>query len=220
MIASCPPTSGATRISVPRTTPITDAACSGGQRRYPPPPAAARRRPSAMIRGCPWLAIRLPPFGQARRKDCEREVADGEEPETLPGVCHVPEIGAQLANPDDRIDREIGREDVAGGEHRPGDRFARPGESGQEELRQTGSEEDEHRRIGAREPGANCLAQEAGRENEERRECEQLQWMAERREAVEARKHDEIERERRKVDGEVRDAPAEHARESSTGGLH
>src|SRR5262245_25869595 len=136
MIASCPPTSGATRISVPRTTPITDAACSGGQRRYPPPPTAARRRPSAMICGCPWLAIRVPPFAHARRKDCEREVADGQDPEASPGVCHVPEIGAQLANADDRVDREIGREDTAGGEHRPGDRFARPGKAGQEELRQ------------------------------------------------------------------------------------
>src|SRR5262245_35728798 len=179
MVASWPPTSGATRISVARTTPTTDAACPGGHRRYPPAPAAASRRPSAMIRGCPGLAIRLPPFGQTRRNDCEREVADGEEPEASPGVRHVPEIRAQLANADDGVDREIGREDMAGGEHRPGDRFAWPREAGQEELRQTGGQEDKHRRIGPREPGAHGLAHEARRENEERRQYEQLHRVAE-----------------------------------------
>src|SRR5215813_876915 len=105
MAASWPPTSGATRISVARTTPTTEAACTGGHRRYPPTPAAARRRPSTMMRGWPWLAICVPPFGQARRNDCEREVADGEEPKASPGVRHVPEIRAQLANPDDAVDR-------------------------------------------------------------------------------------------------------------------
>src|SRR5215468_9547544 len=107
MAASCPPTSGASRISVARTTPTTDAACPGGHRRYPPAPAAARRGPSAMIRGCPALAICVPPFGQMRRNDCEHEVADGEEPEASPGVRYVPDIRPQLVDADDAVDRQI-----------------------------------------------------------------------------------------------------------------
>src|SRR5262249_51542831 len=105
MAASCPPTSGATRTSVARTTPTSDAGSTGGHSRYPPTPAAARRRPSTMMREWPWLAMRVPPFGEMRRNDCEREVADGEEPEASPGVRHVPEIRAQLANADDAVDR-------------------------------------------------------------------------------------------------------------------
>src|SRR5258705_6518575 len=215
MTASWPPTSGAARISVARTTPTTDAVCPGGHRRYPPAPAAARRRPSTIIRGCRGLAIRVPPFDQTCGNDCEHEVADGEEPKASPGVRHVPKICAQLANADDAVDREIGRKDMPGGEHRPGDRFARPGEAGQEELGQTGGEEDQHRRVRARKPAAHRLAHEARRENEERREYEQLQRVAERREAVEARQHDQVERERGQVNGEVRDAAAQHARERS-----
>ena len=61
------------------------------------------------------------------------------------------------------------------------------------------------------------LAHEAGRENEHRREREQLQRLAERGKAVEARQHDEVERERRQIDGQMRDAAAEHARERAAG---
>ena len=50
-------------------------------------------------------------------------------------------------------------------------------------------------------------------------EREQLQRVAERGEAVEARQHDEIERERGQIDGQVRDAAAEHARERAAGAL-
>ena len=57
------------------------------------------------------------------------------------------------------------------------------------------------------------LAHEAGRENEHGREREQLQRVAERRKAVDARQHDKIERERRQIDGQVGDAAPEHVRE-------
>ena len=43
--------------------------------------------------------------------------------------------------------------------------------------------------------------------------------LAERGEAVEARQHDEIERERRQIDRQVGDAAAEHARERAAGRL-
>ena len=72
---------------------------------------------------------------------------------------------------------------------------------------------------GVLEPGARRLAHEAGRENEHGREREQLQRVAERGKAVDARQHDEVERERRQIDGQVRDAAAEHVRERAAGGL-
>ena len=53
------------------------------------------------------------------------------------------------------------------------------------------AEEDERRRLRTLEPGARRLAHEAGRENEHRREREQLQRIAERGKAVDARQHDE-----------------------------
>src|SRR5215468_1523413 len=105
MAASCPATSGATRVSVVRTTPTTDAVCSGGHRRYPPAPAAARRRPSTMTRGWPWLAIRVPPLEKTRRNDGEREVTDGQEPEPSPVVRHFPKTRAQLVDAHDAVDR-------------------------------------------------------------------------------------------------------------------
>ena len=49
--------------------------------------------------------------------------------------------------------------------------------------------------------------------------AKQLQRVAEHGKAVEARQHEEVERERGQIDGQVRDAAAEHARERSAGGL-
>jgi hypothetical protein len=69
------------------------------------------------------------------------------------------------------------------------------------------------------EPGARRLAHETGHEYEQRGEREQLQRMTEGGKPVEARQHDEIERERRQEDRQVRNAAAEHAREGSAGTL-
>ena len=76
------------------------------------------------------------------------------DPQPAPVARHLPQARAQLVDADDAVDREIRREDVADGLHRLGDRFARPGEAGQEELRQAGAEEDERRRFRTLEPGA------------------------------------------------------------------
>src|SRR5262249_9026287 len=180
MVASWPPTSGATRISVVRTTPTIGAAGSERHRRYRPAPTAATTRPSAMTRRRPLLAMRPPPLHDGGRHHRQREIGDGQPPQGAPIVRHLRKARAQLIEADDAVDGGIRREYVTRGKHRPGDCFARPGKTGKKELRQTGGKEDEHRGLGAPEPGARRLAHEAGRENEQRRKRKQLQWMAER----------------------------------------
>src|SRR5262245_66612804 len=95
MVASWPPTSGATRISVVRTTPTMGAACSSCHRTYPPAPAAARRRPSTVMTAALRLAIRLPPLAQKRRAHREREISGGEETEPPPVVHHLTQARAR-----------------------------------------------------------------------------------------------------------------------------
>ena len=46
-----------------------------------------------------------------------------------------------------------------------------------------------------------------------------MQWIAERREAIDVGQYNEIERERRQVDGQARDAASEHGREGSAAAL-
>src|SRR5262249_61028520 len=124
-----------------------------------------------------------------------------------------------VAAPHEAGDRESSGEPPPRREHRGGDRLARPGKAGQEELRQAGGKKDERRRLRVLEPGTSGLAHEARRQNEQRRERKYLQWTAERREAVEPRQHDQVERQRRKIDGEVRQAAAKHIRERRGTGL-
>src|SRR5262245_29590554 len=185
MAASWPPTSGATRTSVVRTTPTIGAAASDRHRTYPPAPAATRTRPSAIM--TLRLAMAAPPLDDERRQHRQREISSGEQPQTAPVVCHLPEARAELVDAHHAVDREIRREDGAGGEHRLGNCFARPGESGQKKLRQAGAEEDQRWRFRMCEPGPGRLAHEAGRENEQRCERDQLQGMAESRKAIDAR---------------------------------
>src|SRR6516165_10128443 len=115
MAASCPPTSGATRTSVVRTTPTIGAAGSGRQRKYPLTPTTARRNPNATIRAGLRLAMYTPPSDDKRGPHGEREIEDGQAPEATPVVRHLPQAGAQLVDTDDAIDCEIRREYVAVG---------------------------------------------------------------------------------------------------------
>src|SRR5215470_11627029 len=92
-----------------------------------------------------------------RRNDGEREVDDGQEPQSAPILRYFGKAGTQLIDADNAVDREIDREDMAGDEHCMGDRFGRPGEPCEEELRQAGGEEDEGRRLGSLEPGTDRL---------------------------------------------------------------
>src|SRR5262245_30884290 len=106
MVASWPPTSGASRIWVERTTPAMGAGGSGRKRTYPPPTAAARMSPSTTTRRRA-LAMGLPPFHHSRRNRGEREIRERKYPQPQPVVRHLPEARAQLADADDAIDREI-----------------------------------------------------------------------------------------------------------------
>jgi len=57
------------------------------------------------------------------------------------------ETRAELVDAHEAVDREIRGEDGSGGLHRLGYPLARPGEAGQEQLRQAGAEKDERRRF-------------------------------------------------------------------------
>src|SRR5262245_65370397 len=92
MLASWPPTSGARRISVARTTPVIGAGGAGRKRRYPPTPAATRTRPSTRILRLPMGA---PPLDQGRRHHGEREINECKDPESSPVAHHLPQARAQ-----------------------------------------------------------------------------------------------------------------------------
>src|SRR5262249_29226643 len=127
MAAGCPPTSGATRISVPRTTPTMGASALDGHSAYPPA-ATSTRMPAAMI--ARFLAMRLPPLDDERGHHCEPEIDGRHDRETTPVARHVPQAGAELVDARDPVDGEIRRKDMAEGPHPlAGDR-ARPGARG------------------------------------------------------------------------------------------
>src|SRR6516225_3828550 len=96
MAASWPPTSGATRISVMRTTPTIGAAGSGRHRKYALTPTMARMTPNPMIRAGLRLAMYPPPSDDKRGHHREREIENSQDPETAPVVRHLPQAGAHL----------------------------------------------------------------------------------------------------------------------------
>src|SRR5262249_51341085 len=164
------------------------------------------RAAATMVTGL--LAMRLSPLDEECGYRCEREIDDRQNPQTAPVACYLPQASAKLVYAHDTVDREIGREQVVPGENRPRDRFARPGEAGQEELWQAGANKDQRRGFRMLEPGAGCLAHKAGRQSEQRSEREQLQRLAQCGKAVDARQYDEKKRERRETNGQKRDPPA------------
>src|SRR5262249_30546636 len=136
MEASCPPTSGATRTSVVRTTPTSGASWPGRHRKNSPAPVATTMSAMTIRR----LAMRHPPLDEARGQHRERKIRDGEPPQAAPVVRDLGEAGAQLVHANDAVDGKIRREDTARGQRCRWDGFARPGEAGEEELRQAGGE--------------------------------------------------------------------------------
>src|SRR5262249_42808949 len=106
MAASWPPTSGATRTSVVRTTPTMGETSARRHRTYPPMPAAMRIRPSAMPTAA-RLAMRSPPLDERCGNHREREIDDGQAPQTAPVEDHLTKTCAQLADADDAVDRKI-----------------------------------------------------------------------------------------------------------------
>src|SRR5262249_28818058 len=148
------------------------AGASGRHKKSPPAPAARMIRPSATITPDLRLSMALPPLDEKRGHHREREVNDGEGPQSAPVVRHLPQACAQLIDPNHPVDGEIRREYVAAGKHGFWDCFARPGKARQKELRKAGAEEDERRSLRMLEPSTHRLAHEAGRENEDRRQRE------------------------------------------------
>src|SRR5262249_51168379 len=107
---------------------------------------------------CPWSCSQSPlALDDIRGRDGQREIDHGQEPEPAPILRDFGEACTQLIDADDAVDRELDREDMAGDEHCMRNRFARPGEPCEEELRQAGGEEDEGRRLRTLEPGADRL---------------------------------------------------------------
>src|SRR5262245_66213978 len=126
MDASWPPTSGATRTSVVRTTPTMGEASARRHSTYPATPAATRMRPSAMPTAA-RLAMRSPPLDERCGNHREREIDDGQAQQAAPVVHHLTKACDQLADADDAVDREIRREYVNRGRLRRWDCYARPG---------------------------------------------------------------------------------------------
>src|SRR5258708_7258363 len=113
MAASWPPTSGATRISVMRTTPTMGGLAAERDSRYPPSPAA--RSPSRPRTPTGRLAMGPPPLHEVRGHCRQREVDDRQDPETPPVPRHLPRACAQLADAHESVDGEIRRKDIADG---------------------------------------------------------------------------------------------------------
>src|SRR6516225_8072399 len=114
MLVSWPLTSGATRISVTRTTPTMGAATLERHTRYPPAPAATKTRATAiMVTGL--LAMRLSPLDEECGYHCEREIDDRQNPQTAPVARYAPHDSAKLAYAHDSINCETSREYVIRG---------------------------------------------------------------------------------------------------------
>src|SRR6202008_3796647 len=98
-------------------------------------------------------------------------------------------------------------------------RFSWPGKPREKELRQAGGEEDKGRRLRTLEPGTDRLGHEARCQHEHRTDGEHLKRIAQRREAIDVRKYNEIECESRQIDGQMCDASSEHRRKRSATAL-
>ena len=97
--------------------------------------------------------------------------------------------------------------------HRVGDRLARPGEAGKKNCGRLVPRKMSVGVSGRLNQAPTAWPMKLVARNEHRCEREQLQRVAERRKAVDARQHDKIERERRQIERQVGDAAAEHVRE-------
>src|SRR6266851_6586529 len=162
------------------------------------------------------LRMSLSSFDSKRRDHGERKVDERETPQPEPVMRDLPDAGAELIDAHETINRGVGGENPTERKGRVGNCFARPCEAGHEELRQAGRKQENGRVFRPREQGPDGLPHEAGRKQKDRSEREQLWKMAERRKAVDARQHDEIQSERWQVDCQVGYAAAEHTGECSS----
>src|SRR6266487_2021097 len=145
------------------------------------------------------------------RDQREREIAQRQTPQSEPVMPDLPDTGTELIDAHEAVNRGVGREYPTQRDGRVGDCFARLCEAGGEKLRQAGCQEEEGRVFRPCEPSPDGLSHEACRQQEDGREREDLWKLPKRRKAVDPRQHDEIKRERWKVEGQMSDAAAEHA---------
>src|ERR1700730_9601024 len=135
------------------------------------------------------LRMSLSSLDGKRRDHGEREIGQGQTPQSEPIMRDLPDAGTQLVDAHEAINREVGGEYPAQRDGRVGDCFARPCEAGGEELRQAGCKEEEGRVLRPREPGPDGLPHEAGRQQKNGSEGEQLRKLPEGRKPVETRQH-------------------------------
>src|ERR1700729_397710 len=137
---------------------------------------------SAIATIAEFLALRmwLASLDGTGRDHGECEIGQRQTPQSEPTMPDFPDTGTQLVDAHEAIDSEVGGENPTERNGYVGDSFARPCEAGHEELRQAGCEEQDGRVFRPREPGPDGLPHEAGREQEDRSECEHLWKMAER----------------------------------------
>ena len=150
----------------------------------------------------------------------KREIDDRQNPKPPPVAHHLPQSCAELIDANDAVDGEIRRKDIADGL----DAASGIASRGQEKPVRKSCGRLVPRKISVGVSGylnqaPAALAHEARRQSEHRRQRKQLQGIAERGKAVEVWQHDEIKRERRQKNGQMRDAAAEHGRERAASAL-
>src|SRR5262249_19916180 len=102
MAVSWPATSGATRVSVMRTTPPKGGAASERHSTSRQKPAATSTTRSGAIAGP--LAMRLPPLDENRGHPRERKKNRRQTPQPPPVARHLPQTGAQLVDAHEAVD--------------------------------------------------------------------------------------------------------------------
>src|SRR5258708_24024949 len=114
----------------------------------------------------------------------EGEIDQRQTRQCEPVMRDLPDAGTQLVGAHEAVYRGVGRKYPTQRDDRIGDCLARPCETCGEELRQTGCKEENGCVFRPREPGPDGLSHEAGRQQEDRSQREELCEIAERRKTV------------------------------------
>src|SRR6202049_527245 len=123
------------------------------------------------------LRMSLSSLDGKRRDHSEREIGQGQTPQSEPIMRDLPDAGTQLIDAHDAINGGVGGENPTQRDARLRDCFVRPCEAGGEKLRQAGCQEEEGCVFRPCEPGPDGLPHEAGRQQKDGREREDLWKM-------------------------------------------
>src|SRR6202011_5081568 len=99
------------------------------------------------------LRMSLSSLDGKRRDHGEREIGQGQTPQSEPVMRDLPDAGTQLVNAHEAINREVGGENPTERNGYVGDGFARPCEARHEELGQAGCQQQDGRVFRPCEPG-------------------------------------------------------------------